>query len=541
MQRNRPSGIETLFCANRACTAGRAHPSRPLRGVGVETPKRDHQTHREDLNRNDLSRVDQPGRTAHGRRRAEPMPRATRRAERSVGVVVERLEATCGAARIALWFHRNAKIDLAGSRLVVTVYDQFWAEMVEKNFGRQLRDITAEVLGSASSVEFAIDPSVFGIAPTMCVAPTRRRATPLDDARPERDERSALERFIVGESNRAAFQAAEQICGPGTGLPARRLFLHGPCGVGKTHLLRGIVRRVREQNPKARIRYVPAETFTNEFIQDMQGRRGDQFRRRHRDLDLLCIDDVHFLSKKSATQDEFLHTLDAIDLAGARLVLASDEHPMSISSLDEALASRFVSGVVARISTPDAALRLELTAQFSRRMGLGLEPDAARLFASDPDGKGWTARLLEGRLATLYSACAAHEVSFTGLTAAAVTRLISRPTGGVTHERRVRTEEIRDEVCRVLEIQAEELGRSGRQKRVVLARGMITLIAKRMNAGSYPEIARCIGKSNHSTVITARQKLEASLDEVLCHGLGIDGMTKRQLADRLTDHFRAGR
>lgn len=469
------------------------------------------------------------------------MPRASHRGDRSVGVVVERLEATCGAARIALWFHRNAKIDLTGSRLVVTVYDQFWAEMVEKNFGRQLRDITADVLGSASSVEFAIDPSVFGIAPTMCVAPTRRRATPLDDARPERDERSALERFIVGESNRAAFQAAEQICAPATGHHVRRLFIHGPCGVGKTHLLRGIVRRMREQNPKARIRYVPAETFTNEFIQDMQGRRGDQFRRRHRDLDLLCIDDVHFLSKKSATQDEFLHTLDAIDLAGARLVLASDEHPLSIASLDEALASRFASGIVARITAPDPALRLEMVSQFARRMGLGLEPDAARFFAADTDGNGWTARLLEGRLATLHSACAAHGVSFNGLTAAAVGRLLSGPTAGALPERRVRADEIRDEVCRVLEIPVEELGRSGRQKRVVLARGMITLIAKRLNAGSYPEIARCIGKSNHSTVITARQKLEEGFDESICLDLGIDGMTKRQLADRLTDHFRSGR
>lgn len=360
----------------------------------------------------------------------------------------------------------------------------------------------------------AIGPRPSGVAaPAVPAAAPRPRAAALALHR--------LEDFVVGASNRLAHAAAVRLCdGPGVLSP---LFLHGSCGQGKTHLLQGIARRVRELNPSAKVRYVTAETFTNEFIASLRSGTIEAFRRAHRRLSVLCIDDVHFLSSKEATQAELLHTLDSIGLDGARIALASDEHPRDIRKLSSALCSRFMSGALFKLESPDPELRLALAGRMSAGRSLMLDAEAARVLA----GAGWqSVRELEG-LCTQIAAVLRLQPELArpegGVGASALRRAMEIAGAGATlpsatlasprSRRPVPMPLIQAEVTRSLCVSSADMAGKGRHKRVVLARSIVVLLARRLTTLSFPEIARAMGRPNHSSVITAYNRLLGQIGE----------------------------
>jgi chromosomal replication initiator protein len=208
-----------------------------------------------------------------------------------------------------------------------------------------------------------------------------------------------LEDFVVGESNRLAFAAACRVVDIDDGHGLSVLFVHGECGVGKTHLLQGICRRSIERTGRpGSVRYVTGEQFTNEFIAAVRTNTLDAFRARMRKLDLLAIDDVHFLSNKVRTQSEFLYTLDAIGLGGAKIVMASDDHPRHIKRFNQALVSRFISGMVVKVDRPDRCTRLELIRRLASVRSLSLNDAAVDTIAGQCVG---SVRELEGAITRL--------------------------------------------------------------------------------------------------------------------------------------------
>ena len=184
--------------------------------------------------------------------------------------------------------------------------------------------------------------------------------------------RYKLKDFVVGQSNKLAYSAALAVTGQAQA-PFGHLFVHGPCGVGKTHLLQAICNELpsmRRGGKPVACRYVTAEQFTNEFISALRAKRVDKFRALYRKLGLLAIDDVHFLAAKKATQDEFLHTFNAIESAGNQIVMASDARPRLVGQLNPQLVSRFVAGMVVRIDLPDRAVRMEILRRRARKLKL---------------------------------------------------------------------------------------------------------------------------------------------------------------------------
>jgi chromosomal replication initiator protein len=328
----------------------------------------------------------------------------------------------------------------------------------------------------------------------------------------------------VGEANRLAHAAAVRLAED----PAARepLFLHGACGMGKTHLLMGLARRFQERHPRAVVRYLTAEAFTNEYIAAVRASTLDKFRRAFRRVDLLCIDDVHFVASKEATQAELLHTFDAIGLDGARVALASDEHPREIRKLNQKLLSRFLAGPVVRLEAPDPELRGKLIRALALRKGLVLEDAAVALLVERStraigalDGFGGSVRELEGLVTQVF---AVKELlpECAGPGGKAGVLLVRRALGLGTPEgsasprkprRPVPASVIVEVVCEGLNVPMSELTGKGRHKRVVLARAVITALCRRMTTLSFPEIARAISRPNHSTVITALSRLDRAL------------------------------
>ena len=459
--------------------------------------------------------------------------------------ILERVSEEIGRERYSRYLGAGARVSVSGSRVDVSAPSAFAARYIERRLGETIRKAVRDELDNPGvDLRFTVQSSeseANGTIGTLATPPTsgpngcdadareacsaairtsRRVESTLGNRRAAAEERFLLESFVVGRSNRLAHNAALRIAELRNLGGASHLFLHGRCGVGKTHLLKGIATRCGQFSPGARIRYTTAEAFTNAFVQSIRNNQIEAFRKRHRALDLLCIDDVHFFSRKDQTQSELLFTLDALDLDGARLVLASDEHPTAIGKLNEALRSRFLAGAVVRLDPPEPDLRRRIVACMAERRGLIIESEGAALIA-DACGDNASARDLEGALARV-EAChqlIADDPAQTVLgggravSASAIRMAFEAVPVPAASGRPVRADEVLDAICKALAVpRSDVLGRS-RHKKVVLARSVCVHLCRKLTTLSYPEIARAMSRPNHSTVITADKRIRSQIEQ----------------------------
>jgi chromosomal replication initiator protein len=315
-----------------------------------------------------------------------------------------------------------------------------------------------------------------------------------------------LEDFVVGDSNRIAFEAARRLAEDNLG-GIRSILLHGGCGVGKTHLLQGLCADRRSRFPNERIRYTTGEQFTNDYIQSVRAGNIEAFRARVRKLDLLALDDVHFLSNKGATQAEFLHTIDAIGLAGARVAIVTDAHPRALRAFSESLVSRLLGGMVVQVEAPDRSTREALVLRLAEERGIALEPAAARAVSDRAIG---SVREIEGALARIAAALLLEDMG-----GVATLSIVERALGiGESGIRGVppRIAAIVEATCDELGVNRDDLASTGRHRRVVLARGVVVHLAREMTTLSFPEIARHLGRTAHSSAHAAARRVRDMLD-----------------------------
>src|SRR3989442_13392358 len=197
------------------------------------------------------------------------------------------------------------------------------------------------------------------------------------------NERYTFQTFVIGKSNELAAAAAHAVA-EAPGRTYNPLFIYGATGLGKTHLMQAIAHAVLERNPETRLLYVGAEQFINEVIESIQARTMPEFRRRYRnDIDLLLVDDVHFLEGKEMTQDEFFHTFNALFEGRKQMVLTSDRLPKEIPGLEDRLISRFEWGMVADIGQPDLEHRIAILRKKAHQdhLELTIPDDALRFIA----------------------------------------------------------------------------------------------------------------------------------------------------------------
>src|SRR5262249_22925676 len=208
--------------------------------------------------------------------------------------------------------------------------------------------------GTASTQELCVAPT--GTLPALSLAAARPRSAGLaalgDTGRVAR----RLQDFVTGPGNWVAHAAAKEMVESG-GTAFNPLVIHGSIGMGKSHLLEGLGRAFKEKHPTLYFLHVTAESFTNGFLDAMRSGSLTAFRTRHRTAGGLLVDDVHFLAAKRATQDEFLHTFNALANKGSPIVVTADQHPRSIAKLTEELATRLLGGMIVKIDLPDFATR----------------------------------------------------------------------------------------------------------------------------------------------------------------------------------------
>jgi chromosomal replication initiator protein len=307
--------------------------------------------------------------------------------------------------------------------------------------------------------------------------------------------------FVVGASNALAYAAAFASAGGG-GPRYNPLFIAGGTGLGKTHLMHAIAHKVLEEKPSARVVYVSAERFTNDFIEALQHHRMDEFRTRYRaECDLLLVDDIQFLAGREQTQEEFFHTFNALRDADHPIVVTSDKYPQQLQRMPERLVSRFTSGLVADIQVPQLETRVAIVKKKAQIEGIELSDTVAELLAQHVQSN---VRELEGALIRL-----AAKSSLTG-------RAIDEDfaTGELTMvaPRRpdmVSVEDIQRAVCSHFRLSNSELLSKDRHKSVAFARQVAMYLCRQRLKCSFPELGRAFGNRDHTTVMSAVRRVEA--------------------------------
>ncbi|HEX6309246.1 MAG TPA: chromosomal replication initiator protein DnaA, partial [Longimicrobiales bacterium] len=290
--------------------------------------------------------------------------------------ILERARPLLPEHTFRIWLEHTEPLALSQDRLAVAAGSDFAAEWIEDKYGDLLTDVAERVFGRSIHLAFQHqaregvarvrvrelepppspppgDPA--GSAPAAPLAPPPGGVvfgSPLN-------ERYTFERFVVGANNQLSAAACRAVAEA----PARMynpLFIYGGVGLGKTHLMHAIGHVLLARDPAKRVAYVSSERFTNDLIASIQEGRMADFRRRYRDIDLLLIDDVHFLGEKERTQEEFFHTFNALHDAQRQIVMTSDRPPKEIPGLEERLVSRFEWGLVTDIKPPDLETRVAI-------------------------------------------------------------------------------------------------------------------------------------------------------------------------------------
>ncbi len=388
---------------------------------------------------------------------------------------------------------------------------------VADRFARVLRDAAAKVLGGAVDVAIVpLDAPLPGEGAAARPAGHARGGGPAALAAADCfNPKYTFDQFVIGDGNRLAHAAALAVAA----LPGQAynpLFLYGPPGLGKTHLLHAIANYVEEYGGGLTVRYATLEAFTGEFVGALRSSSIEQFKRRYRDTDILLIDDVQFLEGKAKVEEEFFHTFNALYETGSQLVVTCDRMPGDMGALADRLRERFESGLVADLRPPDLATRMTILRKRVHHDRVDLtDPEAIVPIA---ERVTTNVRALQGALIRV--------VAFHSLTGRPIDRpLVTHVLDGLypegTAPSRPRTvEEIQAATCERLGISPEVLSSPDRSARVAWARQVAMYLSRELTDATLPAIGKAFGGRNHTTVLHAcRRATERIATDAEAHEL----------------------
>jgi len=419
------------------------------------------------------------------------------------------------------WLEPTEPLTVDGDTLVIGTPDQFAADWNEHKHADLLASLAPVALGHPIAVVFRVNeeqrtrPQMdLFVAPPPTPAASQPAANRLPGApggqhtpatKAPLSDRYTFDHFVIGKSNELAAAAAHAVA-QAPGKVYNPLFIYGDTGLGKTHLMQAIAHEIVRNRPETRVALVGTEQFTNELVGSIQNRTTSEFRRRYREVDLLLVDDVHFLKGKEATQEEFFHTFNAIYEAGRQIILTSDRPPSEIPGLEARLVSRFQWGMVVDIELPDFEHRTAILRKKAEldHLDRAIPADVIRFIAEHVRSN---IRELEGSIIKLlaYSSLRHREITV-DLAREALRDKLRGSEGPGGGRRRLDVAAIQEAVAREWGVTPEGLRSKTRTKTLTVPRQIAMYLMRELLGLQLVEIGAAFGGRDHSTVIHSLER-----------------------------------
>ncbi|MBU0613865.1 chromosomal replication initiator protein DnaA, partial [Patescibacteria group bacterium] len=321
--------------------------------------------------------------------------------------------------------------------------------------------------------------------------------------------------FVVGKQNELA-HAASQAVAAQPGGTYNPLFIYGGVGLGKTHLLHAVGNTIKQHNPKSRILYATCEQFTNDFIHAVRSGKAKEFKDRYRNVDLLLIDDIQFITGKEGTQEEFFHTFNALHQENKQIVITSDRPPKAIAALEKRLLSRLEWGMLVDVGAPDLETRIAILQIKCQKRGVELSREILHFIAGNISSN---VRELEGALNKII---AFHQFKNTDPTLESVKPLISSFELN-SIKKTISPKQIIFTVAEYFDIAIDDVLGKSREKRLAFPRQIIMFLLREEMKSSYPTIGSELGGRDHTTAMHAYSKINnlVKIDEQLKRDLDL--------------------
>ena len=333
--------------------------------------------------------------------------------------------------------------------------------------------------------------------------------------------RYTFDSFVVGNNNRLAHAAALAVA-EAPAASYNPLFLYGGVGLGKTHLMHAIGNEILKNNKNAKVLYVTSEKFTNELINAIKDNTNEKFRNKYRNIDLLLIDDIQFIAKKDAIQEEFFHTFNTLHESGKQIVISSDKPPRDIQLLEDSLKSRFEWGLIADISNPDYETRLAILRKKADLDHIVIDDEILANIASKVDSN---IRELEGALNKIVAHASLANIPITSeMAEKSINDLVTKK------EKVISIAYIQEVVAKYFGIDIKDMKSSKKSNDIVFPRQIAMYLCRSVANASFPKIGDEFGKRDHTTVMHAFKKIDKEIKENSNTKLIVDNVKKNLTA-----------
>ena len=405
--------------------------------------------------------------------------------------VLSYLEDRISAITVSAWFDDAEVVELNEHNLILYSPSDFRREIIRRRCTDHIQDALKEIFNSDAKL------LVFGDEELNARKQKGKSSTSMDF-----NPQFTFDNFVVGPSNRFAHSAAIAVSKT-PGQVYNPLFIYGPPGVGKTHLLYAIANGIRKENPNANIVYIKGDQFTNELIDAIKNGKNIEFRSKYREADLFLVDDIQFIAGKESTQEEFFHTFNKLYEEHKQIVLTSDRKPDDMLTLEERLRSRFLWGLIADINPPDYETRMAIIQNKARQLGLELSDDVCNYIAINITNN---VRQIEG---TVKKILAYRDLNNMPLDLPNISRAIDdmfKSEGNALPTAPL----IISQVCKFYNVDESVIRGTQKNKGTAEARQVAMYLIRKLTNLSLPDIGKEFAK-DHSTVLYAIRKVEVAL------------------------------
>jgi chromosomal replication initiator protein len=431
--------------------------------------------------------------------------------------ILDKLEDNINHQSFRTWFSDTKLVDMLDNTLVIRVPTQFAANYLNQNYTDTLGEISYALYKQRYQVKFTSPPHYLADNKAAQTEYSGNRVilnTKLND-------RFSFEQFVVGRNNNFAYSAAKAVA-EAPGYTYNPLFIYGESGMGKTHLMQAVGNFVAREGRNCSIFYTTSEEFTNEMIDSIRSNKMPDFRAKYRKVDLLLVDDIHFLSRKEGTQEEFFHTFNALFDSRKQIVLTSDRPPKDIPDLEKRLVTRFESGLLCDLKNPDFETRVAILRKKAEPENIELSDDVFSFIAESISS---SVRALEGSLIRILAYASYNKLNPTDLDTETVRNILSDMIS--EHRKEISLDAITQQVCLAYNITIPQIVDKTRRQQISYPRQIAMYLANLLIPQlSLKEIADYFKRKDHTTVLHAKKMIDNRFREDITFRSHIEQLIK---------------